>query len=409
MKLLVFAHTPPPHHGQSYMVQLMLDGFGGDRRSRNRGQPRDRDNPFGLECYQVNARISKDLEDIGSMRPQKSLILLWHCVSAIWCRFRYSVRVLYYIPAPGKRSAIWRDWLVMALCRPFFDHLVLHWHAAGMSRWLQTAVQMRTRKATYRTLGLADLSIVLSECNRRDAEKLLPHKVCVVHNGIPDPCPRFEEEVLPQRRERFASRSRALSRQEAATQTHLEIRVLYLAHCTREKGLFDTMEGVRIANDQLRRTGTPARFRLKVAGSFVDERERVEFNQQLTKLDADEQPDYVGFAAAEARNCLYAETDIFCFPTYFYAESFGLVVVEALAFGLPVVATNWRSIPEVLPAGYPGLVEPRNPGQIAEKLLIMARHQGFEEARRHFMNHYLLERHLDNLAKAIRGVNARAA
>ncbi len=24
MKLLVFAHTPPPHHGQSYMVQLML-------------------------------------------------------------------------------------------------------------------------------------------------------------------------------------------------------------------------------------------------------------------------------------------------------------------------------------------------------------------------------------------------
>jgi hypothetical protein len=30
MKLLVFAHTPPPHHGQSYMVKLMLDGFGGD-------------------------------------------------------------------------------------------------------------------------------------------------------------------------------------------------------------------------------------------------------------------------------------------------------------------------------------------------------------------------------------------
>ncbi len=25
MKLLVFAHTPPPHHGQSYMVQLMLN------------------------------------------------------------------------------------------------------------------------------------------------------------------------------------------------------------------------------------------------------------------------------------------------------------------------------------------------------------------------------------------------
>ncbi len=36
MKLLVFAHTPPPHHGQSYMVKLMLDGFGGDVRRRGK-------------------------------------------------------------------------------------------------------------------------------------------------------------------------------------------------------------------------------------------------------------------------------------------------------------------------------------------------------------------------------------
>ena len=27
MKVLVFAHTPPPHHGQSQMVQYMVDGF----------------------------------------------------------------------------------------------------------------------------------------------------------------------------------------------------------------------------------------------------------------------------------------------------------------------------------------------------------------------------------------------
>jgi len=36
MKLLVYAHTPPPHHGQSYMVQLMVHGFGGDHRRRRK-------------------------------------------------------------------------------------------------------------------------------------------------------------------------------------------------------------------------------------------------------------------------------------------------------------------------------------------------------------------------------------
>src|SRR5882757_8260343 len=51
MKLLVFAHTPPPHHGQSYMVQLMLAGFGGDAR-RKKGAAAS---PYGVECYHVNA------------------------------------------------------------------------------------------------------------------------------------------------------------------------------------------------------------------------------------------------------------------------------------------------------------------------------------------------------------------
>src|ERR1700676_2306655 len=100
MKLLVFAHTPPPHHGQSYMVQLMLAGFGGDRRKGKR--PSSADAPviepvkangggFGLQCYDVNARLSRKLEDIGDLRVGKFMLLLGYCLQAIWCRFRYGV------------------------------------------------------------------------------------------------------------------------------------------------------------------------------------------------------------------------------------------------------------------------------------------------------------------------------
>jgi hypothetical protein len=42
MKVVVFAHTPPPHHGQSYMVQLMLEGFGRDKRNQgHKSRPKD--------------------------------------------------------------------------------------------------------------------------------------------------------------------------------------------------------------------------------------------------------------------------------------------------------------------------------------------------------------------------------
>src|SRR5688572_9940317 len=104
MKLLVFAHVPPPHHGQSYMVKLMLDGFGGDARRRKTSQTGS-----GIECYHVNARFSDTLEDIGTFRFGKFLLLLRYCLSAIGCRFRYGIKAFYYVPAPGKRAALIRD------------------------------------------------------------------------------------------------------------------------------------------------------------------------------------------------------------------------------------------------------------------------------------------------------------
>src|SRR5277367_3036947 len=126
MKLLVFAHTPPPHHGQSYMVQLMLSGFGGNRRDPA-NQKQARSTHYGIECYHVNAQVSRELEDIGDFRFAKLLSLMGYCLQAIWCRFRYGVTTLYYIPAPGKHSALYRDWIVMLLCRPFFPKIIFHW------------------------------------------------------------------------------------------------------------------------------------------------------------------------------------------------------------------------------------------------------------------------------------------
>jgi hypothetical protein len=46
-------------------------------------------------------------------------------------------------------------------------------------------------------------AMVLTEYNPRDAELLNPRKIEIVPNGIPDPCPDFEEAILPVRRKRM--------------------------------------------------------------------------------------------------------------------------------------------------------------------------------------------------------------
>jgi glycosyltransferase involved in cell wall biosynthesis len=417
MKLLVFAHTPPPHHGQSYMVQLMLAGFGGDRRQGR--QPAGGHAPggdFGIECYHVNVRLSKRLEDIGDLRLGKLVLLLGYCLQAIWCRFRYGVRNLYYVPTPGKYSALYRDWIVMLICRPFFKRVVLHWHAAGLAKWLELVVGMRLRSFTYRMMKQVDLSIVLSKYNRADGEKLFSHRVKIVANGIPDPCPRFVEEVLPRRRARFAARRKLLSGQalDAADRRDTDgdpevIKVLYLAHCTREKGLFDAIAGVALASQRLRQRQAPVSLRLMVAGDFVTAEDKAEYARWVAAPELAGIVQHFGFVRGAQKNRLLREADLFCFPTFYFAESFGLVLIEAMAFGLPILATRWRSLPELFPADYPGLVEVRSPEQIADRLLALVTTETGEGFRDVFLRSYTLERHLANLAEALKQIEPSPA
>lgn len=405
MKLLVFAHTPPPHHGQSYMVQLMLQGFGGDRRGRSAGTEK---HPLGIECYHVNARVSKDLQDIGEFRPGKLILLLGYCLQALWIRFRYGVENFYYVPAPGKYSALYRDWLVMTLCRPFFRRVILHWHAAGLGRWLETVAHMPARVWTWRAFRNADLFIVLSRFNRGDVQKFWPQRVAVVPNGIPDPCPHFDSRVLPRRRARLAVRRALVSGGTPAAEDLAmagagpeEVRVLFLGHCLREKGLFDAVEGVVRLHRRLRQQNSPLRVRLWVAGSFPRAEEEAEFRALQADPETGPLLEYLGFVSGERKEAALREADVMCFPTYYPAESFGLVIVEALAFGLPVVTTRYRSIAEVLPPDYPGVVPSRDPEAVAAALGRQMWADDFEALRRHFLQQFTLERHLECLAAAL--------
>src|SRR6185369_3113232 len=104
----------------------------------------------------------------------------------------------------------------MLLCRPFFKNVILHWHAAGLAKWLETETTIGSRTATYRCFRPVNLSIVLSRYNFADAEKLLSGKIRVVNNGIPDPCPDFEQSLLPRRREHFEARKKIFAGEKSA-------------------------------------------------------------------------------------------------------------------------------------------------------------------------------------------------
>lgn len=53
---------------------------------------------------------------------------------------------------------------------------------------------------------------------------------------------------------------------------------------------------------------------------------------------------------------IYSTSDIFVFPTRRQAESLGLVALEAMSCGLPVIGTNLGALPEYLTDGYNGFM-----------------------------------------------------
>ena len=399
MKLLVFAHTPPPHHGQSYMVELMLAGFGGDMRRRTPDAPPK----LGIECYHVNARFSRGIADIGEFQGGKIFLIFWYCLQALWLRFRHGVKNFYYVPAPGKRVALYRDWLVMLLCRPFFKNIILHWHAAGLGKWLETETPIAARAATWRLVRPVNLSIVLSRYNEADAAKLLSEKIRVVHNGIPDPCPDFEQTIAPQRRERFAERQKIFSGGKNGS-APVTVNVLFIAHCSREKGLFAAAEAVLLANRALAAGGLPMQLKLTAAGNFVTEEEKQEFARLRENSRFALAIEHAGFVSGERKDRLLHEADLFLFPTQYLGENQPVNLIEAMAYGVPIVTTRWRSLPEMLPENYPGLVAGQQPEPIADAIRRVLAVDSGEKLRGHFVAHYTIERHLATLADAIRSV-----
>jgi len=382
MKLVVFAHVPPPHHGQSQMVQYLIEGF--------RRHPE-----LGIEVIHVDARLSDDLTDVGSARGGKLSRLLGYCWQAVRARTTTGATTWYYVPSPPKRNSLYRDWVVLLLVRPWFRRTVFHWHAVGLGDWLQTSARPWERWISHRLLGGADLAITLSAFNSPDALRFDPSRSEVVANGVPDPCPDFESTLAPIRRQL------ALERRAGGV-----VRVLFLAHCTRDKGVFDALEAVAQANAAEAALPDPnrLRFTLDVAGTFVTAEEESAYRERIAKPDLAGCVRTLGFVSGATKaNCL-READLFLFPSYFANEGQPLNLIEAMAHGLPPVTTRWRGIPEMVPADYAGLVPPRDPAAAAEALRKVARTEDGLRFRETFLNRFGLDPHLQRLAAVLRSV-----
>ena len=249
--------------------------------------------------------------------------------------------------------------------------------------------------------------MTLAKLLSNDAAYFQSKRTCVTPNGIVDPCPDFDESVRPIRVARLTRRREIFERKTALPDDREEYRVVFLAHCTREKGLFDTLHAIALANQQLDAQMVSLRMHLTVAGAFLDESERLEF-ESWQSAHRDE-VDYAGFLNAEAKAKLLRESDCLCFPTFYSAEAQPVSVIEAMAFGLNIVTTAWRGIPELLPENYPFLISGHDSSLLASTLVESIRSDLSAELRQHYCEALTEKRYMENLRQALQLVSSPLA
>jgi glycosyltransferase involved in cell wall biosynthesis len=167
----------------------------------------------------------------------------------------------------------------------------------------------------YRHLGSAVSLVAISEAQRAQAPDL--NWAATVHNGIDVASFPFQETK--------------------------EDWVLFL-------GRFSPDKGPDLAIDAARAAGR----RIVLAGKLNEPPELAYFDQVIRpRLGPD--ATYVGEADAALKRELYAKAACLMFPVR-WSEPFGMVMIEAMACGTPVVALRGGSVPEVVVDGTTGVV-----------------------------------------------------
>ena len=135
--------------------------------------------------------------------------------------------------------------------------------------------------------------------------------------------------------------------------------IMYAGRIDREKGLFDLIECAKSICNQR----PDVLFLLAGSGPDFDP-----LKKKAKKLGLQDKFIFLGQVGRDQLVRLYQNSTVFAFPSYH--EGIPTVLLEAMACGLPIIATNVRGNRDLIIPGKNGiLVPPRSPKEIADAIL----------------------------------------
>jgi glycosyltransferase involved in cell wall biosynthesis len=322
LRVLVVGQTPPPFGGQSIMIQKLLEGH-----------------YDMVDLYHVRMAFSRNMGEMGRFRFFKIIELLKVIIRIIKSFVRFHPDILLYPPSGNRFWPVLRDIIVLISTRWLFPKTIFVFHAGGLGEFYQNApfwIKYMMKLAYFNP----DAAIHISELSSSDSQIIQARRVFIVPNGL--------EDVYPNYAGHYPKSNPPV--------------ILFVGAIYPSKGIFDLLEACKI----LKSNGIEFQVRIMGEGS----QQVIEsINRFLSQNGLKNNVHLIGIKIDQEKWKEFAMADIFCFPTYFEAENLPIVILEAMMFELPVVATEWRAIPTVVREGENGFLVPiKAPVLLAERL-----------------------------------------
>jgi len=362
-KILIVGQTPPPFGGQAIMIEKIVSW-----KYNN------------LKVYHVRMEFSKEMDEIGKFMFSKISHLLVLIFKILFFRLRHNIDTLYYPPTGPNKIPFYRDVVILSIVRPFFKKTCFHFHAGGVSELYPSLSPIM--KLLYKTSYYdVDLGIRLSESSPDDPKAIKAKQSCIIPYGIKDCYTDRQPKIIGE-----------------------PCVILFVGLLSESKGLttlIDVISKLKIKK---------LNFSVLAVGKFESADYEKEIKDKIEVLELDSYISFLGVLTGEKKYEAYQKSDVFCFPSFFEAESFPVVLLEASSFSLPIVSTKWRGIPSIVKDGESGFLLPiKDVEAISEKIELLIvddrlRKQMGENARIIYLNNWTEEKFYQNISTALSSI-----
>lgn len=308
-RVLFIAPLPPPVHGSSMVSKYIKDSKIIQRE---------------FYCDFVNLSTSRKMNEIGKRNIKKIFRFISSYLS-VFFKLLFHKYDLCYLAITCHGTGFLKDAPFVLLCKLFGRKVVIHQHNKGMSHCVDRWPYCWLLPLVYRNTKV----ILLSWHLYKDISKVVgKEQILICPNGIPE----IKETTI------------------VSELNNPVPRLLFLSNLIESKGVYVLLDACKILKDK------GYKFVCDFVGGVTKEIDQPVFEAAVKERKIDECVVYQGPKYGNEKHRVFANADIFVFPTYYFNECFPLVLLEAMQYHLPIVTSNEGGIPDVVEDGFNGYI-----------------------------------------------------